>query len=162
MPWRVETPMSQRLQFVEALARGHWSMTELCARFGISRKTVYKWRARSEAEGADFAERSRRPQESPTRLDGELAARDEHYRRARVAAAGARAAARHRMRQRARVCEPSVRSLGGAWRRDARRIRPGCPVENRFIESFHGGLRDECLNTHHFRTLAEARNAIEA
>lgn len=74
MPWRVETPMSQRLEFVEALARGHWSMTELCARFGISRKTGYKWRARFEAEGADFAERSRRPQESPTRLDGELAA----------------------------------------------------------------------------------------
>jgi transposase InsO family protein len=66
--------MSQRLEFVEALARGHWSMTELCPRFGISRKTGYKWRARFEAEGADFAERSRRPQESPTRLDGELAA----------------------------------------------------------------------------------------
>ena len=37
MPWRVETPMSQRLEFVEAFARGHWSMTELCKRFGISR-----------------------------------------------------------------------------------------------------------------------------
>lgn len=26
MPWRVETPMSQRLEFVEAFARGHWSI----------------------------------------------------------------------------------------------------------------------------------------
>ncbi len=74
MPWRIETPMSQRLEFVEAFARGHWSMTELCARFGISRKTGYKWCARFEAEGAAFTERSRHPQESPTRLDGELAA----------------------------------------------------------------------------------------
>lgn len=74
MPWRVETPMSQRLEFVEAFARGHWSMTELCARFGISRKTGYKWWARFESEGATFTEHSRRPQESPTRLDGELAA----------------------------------------------------------------------------------------
>ena len=32
MPWRVETPMSQRQDFVEAWARGHWHPTELCAR----------------------------------------------------------------------------------------------------------------------------------
>ncbi len=41
-------------------------------------------------------------------------------------------------------------------------IRPGRPVENCFIESFNGRLRDECLNIHHFRTLAEARTVIEA
>lgn len=40
-------------------------------------------------------------------------------------------------------------------------IRPGHPVENGFIESFNGKLRDECLNTHHFATLAEARQMIE-
>ncbi len=41
-------------------------------------------------------------------------------------------------------------------------IRPGHPVENCFIESFNGRLRDECLNIHHFRTLEEARTVIEA
>lgn len=41
-------------------------------------------------------------------------------------------------------------------------IRPGRPVENCFIESFNGRLRDECLNVHHFATLAEARQVIEA
>jgi putative transposase len=41
-------------------------------------------------------------------------------------------------------------------------IRPGRPVENCFIESFNGKLRDECLNQHHFLTLAEARQRIEA
>ena len=41
-------------------------------------------------------------------------------------------------------------------------IRPGRPVENCFIESFNGRLRDECLNVHHFATLAEARHVIEA
>jgi putative transposase len=40
-------------------------------------------------------------------------------------------------------------------------IRPGRPVENCFIESFNGKLRDECLNQHHFATLAEAQHAIE-
>lgn len=35
-------------------------------------------------------------------------------------------------------------------------IRPGKPVENAFIESFNGRLRDECLNVHQFASLAEA------
>jgi putative transposase len=51
MPWRVETPMSQRQDFVEAWARGHWHPTELCARFGISRKTGYKCWHRYQAGG---------------------------------------------------------------------------------------------------------------
>lgn len=41
-------------------------------------------------------------------------------------------------------------------------IRPGHSVENCFIESFNGKLRDECLNLHHFATLAEAQDRIEA
>ena len=40
-------------------------------------------------------------------------------------------------------------------------IRPGKPVENAFIESFNGRLRDECLNVHQFATLAQAQAVIE-
>jgi putative transposase len=40
-------------------------------------------------------------------------------------------------------------------------IRPGHPVENCFIESFNGKFRDECLNMHHFASLAEAQAIIE-
>lgn len=40
-------------------------------------------------------------------------------------------------------------------------IRPGRPVENCFIESFNGRLRDECLNVHHFDSLSEARRIID-
>lgn len=40
-------------------------------------------------------------------------------------------------------------------------IRPGHPVENCFIESFNGKLRDECLDQHHFHSLAEAQHRIE-
>jgi putative transposase len=36
-------------------------------------------------------------------------------------------------------------------------IRPGKPVENAFIESFNGRLRDECLNTHVFASTIEAQ-----
>ena len=41
-------------------------------------------------------------------------------------------------------------------------IRPGKPVENAYIESFIGKLRDECLNENWFITLRDAREAIEA
>jgi putative transposase len=40
-------------------------------------------------------------------------------------------------------------------------IRPGHPVENCYIESFNGKLRDECLNQHWFLSLADARTRIE-
>ena len=36
-------------------------------------------------------------------------------------------------------------------------IRPGRPVENGFIESFNGRLRDECLNVEWFSSLEDAR-----
>ena len=39
-------------------------------------------------------------------------------------------------------------------------IRPGRPVENGYIESFNGRLRDECLNVEIFFTLADARRKL--
>ena len=41
-------------------------------------------------------------------------------------------------------------------------IRPGKPVENAFIESFNGRLRDECLNAQVFLSLEDARAKLEA
>ena len=40
--------------------------------------------------------------------------------------------------------------------------RLGTPTDNAIIESFHGRLRDECLNEHLFRSLPETRQIIEA
>jgi putative transposase len=41
-------------------------------------------------------------------------------------------------------------------------IQPGKPVQNAFIESFNGRLRDECLNANWFLTTADARRNIQA
>jgi len=41
-------------------------------------------------------------------------------------------------------------------------IRPGRPVENGYIESFNGKLRDECLNVHLFWNIEDAREKLEA
>jgi len=40
--------------------------------------------------------------------------------------------------------------------------RPGKPVDNCFVESFNGSLRDECLNVHWFDSLEQAKQQIEA
>lgn len=40
-------------------------------------------------------------------------------------------------------------------------IRPGRRVENAFIEGFNGRLRDECLNSHVFGSVAEAQAVLD-
>ena len=40
-------------------------------------------------------------------------------------------------------------------------IAPGKPTQNAFIEAFNGRFRSECLNTHWFLTLADAREKME-
>lgn len=39
-------------------------------------------------------------------------------------------------------------------------IEPGRPMQNGYLESFNGKFRDECLNVHWFRSLADARRLI--
>jgi putative transposase len=53
-----------------------------------------------------------------------------------------------------------------AWQQDRdvewHYIAPGKPMQNGFVESFNGRLRDECLNEHLFTNLNEVRHIIEA
>lgn len=74
MPWSVSTPMSQRREFIHDVARGLYSMSELCIRYEISRKTGYKWVARYEAGGVDaLLDQSRRPLRCPHAMSEEMA-----------------------------------------------------------------------------------------
>ena len=66
MPWNETTPMDQKVQFVSDYLRNRLSMSELCLRYGVSRKTGYKWIDRYLRHGPeDLTERSRRPSSSP-------------------------------------------------------------------------------------------------
>jgi putative transposase len=56
--------MTERERFVDAHLRDDCSVAELCRRFGISRKTGYKWLSRWFA-GCELVDRSRRPHCSP-------------------------------------------------------------------------------------------------
>ena len=62
MPWRENCAMDERIRFIGEQASGLWTMTELCERYEISRRTGYKWLDRYRAEGAaGLMERSRAP-----------------------------------------------------------------------------------------------------
>lgn len=51
MAWRVRTVVNERLKFIAELQVGDASFSDLCRRYGVSRRTGYKWQARYEAEG---------------------------------------------------------------------------------------------------------------
>lgn len=73
MPWREVSPMDEKVRFIADVQRDEASFVELCARYGISRKTGYKWVDRYEEEGgAGLSERSRRPKSFPRATDSNL------------------------------------------------------------------------------------------
>ena len=62
MPWQESCAMHQRIGFINDYNSGSWTMTELCERYQISRKTGYKWLARYRDGGAaGLMERSHAP-----------------------------------------------------------------------------------------------------
>lgn len=84
MRWRGVSPVDVRLEFIREYRNGLVSMTELCAAYGISRKTGYEWAARYDRDGAaGLLERSRRPLSCPRATPPEIvqqlvAARRQH------------------------------------------------------------------------------------
>ena len=53
MPWSETSAMDQKARFIRDWIAGHWSVTELCCRYGVSRKTGYKWAERFATQGPD-------------------------------------------------------------------------------------------------------------
>lgn len=62
--------MDQREKFIKDVRYGAFSTSELCERYGVSRKTAYKWLGRFEEEGrAGLKDKSRAPKTCPHRID---------------------------------------------------------------------------------------------
>jgi putative transposase len=58
--------VNERVKFVAALLERNENFSEICERFGISRKQGYKWRERYESGGIDaLRDRSRAPLSHP-------------------------------------------------------------------------------------------------
>lgn len=69
MPWRTESVMDQRVEFVLRAKEEDESIASLCREYGISRPIGYLWLKRYHEVGSvsGLAEHSRRPLRSPTR-----------------------------------------------------------------------------------------------
>ena len=55
MPWKETDPMKERVRFIQDWLRRSHSVVELCAMYGISRKSAYKWIDRYMHDGPDWA-----------------------------------------------------------------------------------------------------------
>lgn len=84
MPWKEFSKVDSRRLFISAVESDMWSFSQLCRRFGISRKTGYKWLHRFRLEGdKGLYDRSRKPHRVRYATDPEikdllLAERDSH------------------------------------------------------------------------------------
>lgn len=75
MPWKEICPMEERTQFIVDCLRSELTMSELCRKYEISRKTGYKWWGRFEADGrANLVDRSRAPAWHPNATPDALVA----------------------------------------------------------------------------------------
>jgi len=73
MPWPSLSPMDSKMRFIGDYTQEYFDFTELCSRYGISRKTGYKWVDRYEEFGPHgLYDRSRRPHLSPNQTSQEI------------------------------------------------------------------------------------------
>ena len=86
MPWNAHTTMSLRRELVLLASQPDTNVAELARRFGVSRKTAYKWIDRYREGGDDaLVDRPRTPHRSPSRTPPKVEAvvlrvRDAHPR----------------------------------------------------------------------------------
>ena len=121
MPWQEVSIVEQRREFVRLALQEGANRRELCRRFGIHPDTGYKWLERWTAGERELADRSRRPQTSPSRSSADveahvLAVRDAHP------AWGARKIARCLARDGLKV--PALSTIHEILRRHGRVVVP--------------------------------------
>src|SRR5260370_10229679 len=76
MGWMETCAVDERMRFVMTVAQQEETFAEVCRRFGVSRRTGYKWWARYKAEGIDgLFDRSRAPLKHPQAVGGASAER---------------------------------------------------------------------------------------
>ena len=95
MPWKEVSAMLLREEFVVLARAAPANVAELCRRFGISRKTGYKWLAREQAGGkGGLVDASRRPHASPLQTSAAVEALVVKWRQAHPAWGGRKLRAR--------------------------------------------------------------------
>jgi transposase InsO family protein len=162
MPWSENTQMS-RYRFVADFESCLYTMTELCEKHGISRKTGYKWAERYASQGVEgLKDRSRAPHRRPAQTSAEVAQRLVELRR-KHSTWGPRKLAAWLQKHEPEQAWPAASTIGGVLKREGlvepsrrRSPRPGPAVQPRteattanevWTSDFKGQFRtgDGCL-----------------
>jgi len=82
MPWKETGPVLERMRFIEDYLSGFYTITELAARYGVSRKILHKWLSRHDLDGArGLVDLSRAPLHIPHRTSAQISAQVVAFRR---------------------------------------------------------------------------------
>ncbi|MCP1472294.1 transposase InsO family protein [Sphingobium sp. OAS761] len=139
---------------------------EVCRRHGISGATFYKYKAKFGSLEVSEARRLRALEDEnakPKKLLADTSLSGVRVARELTRLIGVRGKP-HRV-----VSDNGTELTSSAilrWSQERRvewhYIAPGKPMQNGFVESFNGRLRDECLNETLFTSLAHARFVLDA
>lgn len=117
MPWKETTTMSSRKEYIQLMKQEGANVSELCRRFGISRKTGYKWYKRCREDGeSGLADRSRRPHHSPARSSEEIETKIIEVRAAHPAWGGRKIKAY--LERKGQTCIPSASTITAVLKRN--------------------------------------------
>jgi transposase InsO family protein len=118
MAWKVSGVVEERMRFVLEQQTGLWTMTELCSRYSIARKTGYKILARWQQERmAGLEDRSRAPLRHPNQTSAQVEQQVLELRRAH-ASWGARKLRRWLQNHDQQTRWPAVSTVGELLRRE--------------------------------------------
>lgn len=131
MVWKETCAVEERMRLVMAIVENQESMAAACRRFGVSRKTGYKWLERYEQEGAAaLADRSRAPRAHPQALTDRVVSRLIEMRRAHPTWGPVKVRA-YLERQAPRTRWPAASTIGDLFDREGltvkRRLRRRSP-----------------------------------
>ncbi len=141
MPWREVDTVDLRREFVGLASERSANFSELCRRYGVSRKTGYKWLARYERDGdAGLCNRSRRPHRQPKRTSEGLEQLVLSY-RARYPEWGGRKLARV-MRNEGCAQVPSASTITEILRRNGRLHAPDAVPQPNYCRFEHPAPND--------------------
>lgn len=131
MGWMETCAVDERMRFVMAVAGQEECFAATCRRFGVSRKTGYKWLARYEQDGvAGLVDRSRAPRAHPQALASEIVERCLAVRRAHPTWGPVKVRAFLQRREPGTVW-PAASSIGAVFDREGltvrRKLRRRCP-----------------------------------
>ncbi|WP_043750061.1 IS481 family transposase [Methylobacterium nodulans] len=124
MPWQEVSVIDNRAEFVGLAQQEAANVAALCRRFGISRKTGYKWLGRARS-GAGLDDRSRRPHASPARTSPEMEEAVLELRTAHPSWGGRKL--RRRLQDQGQEVVPAASTITAVLARHARLGQPDAP-----------------------------------